>query len=312
MRFSLRECAKNFGRDLDGYRGDQMDMAASIYTRYRPVTIVLVVRFLAPYYTSVNVCNVRLDIQRNFGYVLESTRLAVPLLRESGRGGSIVNFTTGEAHRGAGGFAVYAGAKAATTNFSRAMAWEFGPEGIRINVVAPDTTASEGNRRALPAELQALNAAHPSNGGTAPIRCTFPWGCLRRRTILPTRYFSWCPIWRVPSPDKSFMSTEAPRPPSAWSSGLRTKTSLCRCRQARCSRRSSARNDWLVGASDRRRRHVAGVSVGSLGERAHGAVSIFASYIVAKTRDQPTSCIDRWVGAVLRMHSEVEPAVPCP
>src|SRR5882762_5527426 len=56
-----------------------------------------------------------------------------------------------------------------------------------------------------------------------------------------------------------------------WS---RTKTSLCRCRQARCSRRSSARNDWLVGASDRR--HVAGVSVGSLGERAHGAVSIFA------------------------------------
>jgi 3-oxoacyl-[acyl-carrier protein] reductase len=101
------------------------------------------------------------DIQRNFGYVLESTRLAVPLLRKSGRGGAIVNFTTIEAHRGAGGFAVYAGAKAATTNFSRAMAWELGHEGIRINVVAPDTTASEGNRKALPAELQALNAAAP-------------------------------------------------------------------------------------------------------------------------------------------------------
>jgi NAD(P)-dependent dehydrogenase (short-subunit alcohol dehydrogenase family) len=101
------------------------------------------------------------DIQRNFGYVLESTRLAVPLLRKSGRGGSIVNFTTIEAHRGAGGFAVYAGAKAATTNFSRAMAWELGPEGIRVNVVAPDTTASEGNRKALPPELQAVNAAAP-------------------------------------------------------------------------------------------------------------------------------------------------------
>ena len=44
------------------------------------------------------------DIQRNFGYVIESVRLAVPLLRRSGRGGCIVNFTTIEAHRGAGGF----------------------------------------------------------------------------------------------------------------------------------------------------------------------------------------------------------------
>src|SRR6266403_303190 len=310
MRFSLRECAKNFGRDLDGYRGDQMDMAASIYTRYRPVTIVLVVRFLAPYYTSVNVCNVRLDIQRNFGYVLESTRLAVPLLRESGRGGSIVNFTTGEAHRGAGGFAVYAGAKAATTNFSRAMAWEFGPEGIRINVVAPDTTASEGNRRALPAELQALNAAHPSNGGTAPIRCTFPWGCLRRRTILPTRYFSWCPIWRVPSPDKSFMSTEAPRPPSAWSSGLGRK------RHSAVAVRLDAHADLrqeMIGSSVPQTGAMSRASRSAASGNARMAPSAFLPpYIVAKTRDQPTSCIDRWVGAVLRMHSEVGPAVPCP
>jgi 3-oxoacyl-[acyl-carrier protein] reductase len=116
------------------------------------------------------------DIQRNFGYVLESTRLAVPLLRKSGRGGSIVNFTTIEAHRGAGGFAVYAGAKAATTNFSRAMAWELGPEGIRINVVAPDTTASEGNRRALPAELQALNAAAPPGWWDRAYKMYIPLG----------------------------------------------------------------------------------------------------------------------------------------
>ena len=98
------------------------------------------------------------DIQRNFGYVLESVRHAVPLLRKTGRGGCIVNFTTIEAHRGAGGFAVYAGAKAATTNFSRAMAWELGPEGIRINVIAPDTTNSPGNYAAIPAEFHAINA----------------------------------------------------------------------------------------------------------------------------------------------------------
>lgn len=116
------------------------------------------------------------DIQRNFGYVLESTRLGVPLLRKSGRGGAIVNFTTIEAHRGAGGFAVYAGAKAATTNFSRAMAWELGPEGIRVNVVAPDTTASEGNRKALPEPLQALNAAAPPEWWNRSYKMYIPLG----------------------------------------------------------------------------------------------------------------------------------------
>ncbi|MNQ56740.1 4-formylbenzenesulfonate dehydrogenase TsaC1/TsaC2 [compost metagenome] len=101
------------------------------------------------------------DIQRNFGYVIESTRHAVPLLRRSQSSACIINFTTIEAHRAAGGFAVYAGAKAATTNFSKAMAWELGPEGIRVNVIAPDTTDSPGNRKALPAEVLAMNADVP-------------------------------------------------------------------------------------------------------------------------------------------------------
>src|SRR5579884_1250453 len=45
------------------------------------------------------------DIQRNYGYVIDSVRHAVPLIRKGGRGGSIINFTTIEAHRGAAGFA---------------------------------------------------------------------------------------------------------------------------------------------------------------------------------------------------------------
>lgn len=89
------------------------------------------------------------DIQRNYGYIIQSVRAALPLLRRSGDGGSIVNFTTIEAHRGAAGFAVYAGAKSATTNFSRAMAVELGAENIRVNCIAPDTTASRGNVEAL-------------------------------------------------------------------------------------------------------------------------------------------------------------------
>ena len=90
------------------------------------------------------------DIQRNYGYVLASTRLAIPLIRKTGRGGSIINFTTIEAHRGAATFAVYAGAKAATANFTAALAVELGGEGIRVNCIAPDTTPSAGNADAVP------------------------------------------------------------------------------------------------------------------------------------------------------------------
>jgi len=101
------------------------------------------------------------DIRRNYAYVLDSVRLAVPLLRRSGRGGSIINFTTIEAHRGAAGFTVYAGAKAALTNFTRALAVELGSEGIRVNTLAPDTTPSEGNMLAIPEPMRSRMSATP-------------------------------------------------------------------------------------------------------------------------------------------------------
>lgn len=93
------------------------------------------------------------DIHRNYGYVVQSVQRALPLIRRSGLGGSIINFTTIEAHRGAASFSVYAGAKAATTNFSRSMAVELGKDRIRVNCIAPDTTPSHGNATAMPPEF---------------------------------------------------------------------------------------------------------------------------------------------------------------
>lgn len=84
------------------------------------------------------------DIRLNYGYVIDSCRRAIPLIRRSGRGGSIVSFTSIEAHRGAATYGVYAGAKAATTNLHRALAVEFGAEQIRFNVIAPDATPARG------------------------------------------------------------------------------------------------------------------------------------------------------------------------
>ncbi|MBO0730676.1 MAG: SDR family oxidoreductase [Acidimicrobiaceae bacterium] len=89
------------------------------------------------------------DIRLNYGYVIDSVRRAVPLIRRGGTGGSIINFTTIEAHRGAATYAVYAGAKAATTNFSRAMAVELGGDRIRVNLIAPDTNPARGSNAAL-------------------------------------------------------------------------------------------------------------------------------------------------------------------
>jgi NAD(P)-dependent dehydrogenase (short-subunit alcohol dehydrogenase family) len=89
------------------------------------------------------------DIRLNYGYIIDSVRWAVPLMRRSGEGGSIINFTTIEAHRGAGTYAVYAGAKAATTNFSRAMAVELGADRIRVNLLAPDTSPAKTSNAAL-------------------------------------------------------------------------------------------------------------------------------------------------------------------
>ena len=82
------------------------------------------------------------QIHRNFGWAIQATSLGVARMRAGGRGGSIISFTTIEAHRGAAMYAVYAGAKAGLTNFSRSLALELAPEGIRVNTVASDATPS--------------------------------------------------------------------------------------------------------------------------------------------------------------------------
>lgn len=89
------------------------------------------------------------DVRLNYGYVVDSCQRALPLLKKSAAGASIVNFTTIEAHRGAATFAVYAGAKAATTNFSRALAVELGKHRIRVNCLASDTTLARASNAAL-------------------------------------------------------------------------------------------------------------------------------------------------------------------
>ncbi len=77
-------------------------------------------------------------LRTNLHHVLQACSLAVPRMRAAGRGGSIINITTIEAHRAAPGFAVYSAAKSAVEQFARSLAVEVAPDGIRVNNVAPD------------------------------------------------------------------------------------------------------------------------------------------------------------------------------
>lgn len=126
--------------------------------------------------TEANRADIASDIQRNYGYVVQSVQRAVPMLKRSGNGGSIINFTTIEAHRGAASFSVYAGAKAATANFSRSMAVELGKDKIRLNCIAPDTTFSRGNVAAMPPSFADGFAALPTDVQLQGMKMYIPRG----------------------------------------------------------------------------------------------------------------------------------------
>jgi len=84
------------------------------------------------------------DLSWNLLHVVQASQLAAKRMRSSGEGGSIISVTTIEGHRGAPGFAVYSAAKAGIANFTRSLATELGPYGIRVNAIAPDQTPTPG------------------------------------------------------------------------------------------------------------------------------------------------------------------------
>ncbi|NKI31754.1 SDR family NAD(P)-dependent oxidoreductase [Croceivirga thetidis] len=71
----------------------------------------------------------------NFKSVVFVTQAFEPLMQ---KGASIINISSQAARDGGGGgSALYASSKGAVTTFSRAMAKELGPKGIRVNAVCP-------------------------------------------------------------------------------------------------------------------------------------------------------------------------------
>lgn len=76
----------------------------------------------------------------NLLHMFRVSKAAIPLMRKSGEGGSIINVSTVEAFRGIPHTVVYAAFKTAITGFTQSLAVELGADGIRVNAVAPETT----------------------------------------------------------------------------------------------------------------------------------------------------------------------------
>lgn len=101
------------------------------------------------------------DIYRvNLRHVFSVTRAMLPLLRAAAEASCIVNISSIEAFRGVPGFAVYGAFKTAITGFTKSLALELGPEGIRVNAVAPETTDS--------AQVPLDEMIHPSQRHNIP------------------------------------------------------------------------------------------------------------------------------------------------
>ena len=100
-------------------------------------------------FLDVNSKGVDTLVRTNFTWVAEAIRLAATRMKASGSGGSIMTITSIEAHRAAPRYAVYAAMKAAVTHLSQILAVELGPDGIRVNCIAPDIVPTVGMGRLL-------------------------------------------------------------------------------------------------------------------------------------------------------------------
>ncbi|MET0269525.1 MAG: SDR family NAD(P)-dependent oxidoreductase [Sphingomonas sp.] len=76
----------------------------------------------------------------NLGQAFAVTHAMLPLLKARGAGGSIVSVSSIEGFRGIPNCAVYSACKAGLLGFTKSLALELAADGIRVNLIAPETT----------------------------------------------------------------------------------------------------------------------------------------------------------------------------
>ncbi|GAA3385405.1 SDR family oxidoreductase [Cryptosporangium minutisporangium] len=127
------------------------DVAAELGTLTGWVNNAAVFRDLSLHAASTE--DVSAAIRRNVDLVVVGSTVAVRRFRLGGAGGSIVNISSWQARLAVPGSLPYVTAKSAIEGLTRAVAVEYGPEGIRANVVAPGSVDTARYREYV--------AAHP-------------------------------------------------------------------------------------------------------------------------------------------------------
>ncbi len=82
-------------------------------------------------------------VEQNLVITALCGRAEARVMMEQGRGGVIVNVSSGETTRPSPNMGAYGAAKAAINHLTQTMAVELGPHGIRVVAVAPGTTLTE-------------------------------------------------------------------------------------------------------------------------------------------------------------------------
>jgi NAD(P)-dependent dehydrogenase (short-subunit alcohol dehydrogenase family) len=91
----------------------------------------------------------------NFLSALRTTYALLPALRQS-KAASIINVSSGGATPFGGPLMHYGAAKAALDNFSKGLAKELAPEGIRVNIVTPGPVITPGGDEIRDTLVQAM------------------------------------------------------------------------------------------------------------------------------------------------------------
>jgi NAD(P)-dependent dehydrogenase (short-subunit alcohol dehydrogenase family) len=88
---------------------------------------------------------------------------ALPLMIAGG-GGSIINISSGTAHAGDFYATAYAASKGAINTFTKYVATQYGPQGIRCNAVAPGIIQTAALAAGMPPAMQAVFRDHSLTG----------------------------------------------------------------------------------------------------------------------------------------------------
>ena len=85
-------------------------------------------------------------------------RRAVPMLKDSGSG-AMINLSSAAGHLGFAGRSAYSASKWAVVGFTKTLAIELGPHGVRVNAILPGAVEGERIRAVIAAKAQTRDEA---------------------------------------------------------------------------------------------------------------------------------------------------------